>query len=136
MTLPSFILELRDRDNRDRTLQAIRTRYLVILGIWTFVLATYLLCGMTFYLVPIHIIVGLTLLVNTIFYYLIRKWQFPLVIAIGLPADAQNPALVLLSANLPGTSDAPITATELGLNTLSNVLSLPLFKRYLRVFEA
>ncbi len=40
-------------------------------------LATYLLCGMTFYLVPIRIIVGLTLVVNTVGYYLTRRWQFP-----------------------------------------------------------
>jgi pantothenate synthetase len=31
MTLPKFILELQDRENRDRCLQAIRTRYLLTL---------------------------------------------------------------------------------------------------------
>jgi len=82
MTLPRFMLELQDRENRDRYLQAIRTRYLLILGVWTFVVATYLLWGMTFYLVPIHIVVGLTLVVNTISYYLTRRWQFPLTVAI------------------------------------------------------
>jgi len=82
MTLPKFILELQDRENQARYLQAIRTRYLLILGIWTFVVATYLLWGMTFYLVPIHIVVGLTLVVNTVSYYLTRRWQFPLVAAI------------------------------------------------------
>jgi signal transduction histidine kinase len=82
MTLPKFILELQDRENRDRYLQAIRTRYLLILGIWTFVVATYFLWGMTFYLIPIHIVVGLVLLINTVSYYLTRRWQFPLIVAI------------------------------------------------------
>ena len=82
MTLPKFILELQDRENQDRCLQAIRTRYLLILGIWTFVIVTYLLWGMTFYLIPIHIVVGLTLVVNTASYYLTRRWQFPVVVAI------------------------------------------------------
>ena len=83
MTLPGFILELQDRENRDRALQAIRTRYLVILGVWTFAVATYIVWGMSFYLVPIHIVAGLTLVANTVYYYLTRKWQFPLVVAIG-----------------------------------------------------
>ncbi len=82
MTLPKFILELQDRENQDRCLQAIRTRYLLILGIWTFVIVAYLLWGMTFYLILIHIVVGLTLVVNTASYYLTRRWQFPLVVAI------------------------------------------------------
>ena len=82
MILPQFILKLQGRENRDRYLQAIRTRYLLILGIWTFVVATCLLWGMTFYLIPIHIVVGLTLAVNTASYYLTRRWQFPLVAAI------------------------------------------------------
>ena len=82
MTLPKFILELQDRENQDRCLQAIRTRYLLILGVWTFAVATYLLWGMTFYLVPIHIVVGLTLVANTIYHYLTRRWQFPLTVAI------------------------------------------------------
>jgi len=82
MALPRFILELQERGRRDRYLQAIRTRYLLILGIWTFVVATYLVWGMTFYLMPIHIVVGLTLVVNSVSYYLTRRWQFPLVAAI------------------------------------------------------
>ena len=82
MTLPKFILELRDIENRGRYLQAIRTRYLIILGVWTFVMATYLGWGMTFYLVPIHIVVGLALIVNTVSYYLTRRWRFPLIAAI------------------------------------------------------
>jgi len=81
MTLPSFILDLQDIENRDRYLQAIRTRYLLILGVWTFVVATSLVLGMTFYLVPIHIVAGLTLVVNTASYYLTRRWQFPLIAA-------------------------------------------------------
>ena len=82
MTLPKFMLELQDIENRERYLQAIRTRYLLILGIWTFVVATYLVWGMTFYLIPIHIVAGLTLVVNTGSYYLTRRWRFPLVAAI------------------------------------------------------
>lgn len=82
MTLPKFILELQDRENRDRYLQAIRTRYLLILGVWTFVMATYLVWGMTLYLLPIHIVAGLTLVINTVSYYLTRRWQFPLIAAI------------------------------------------------------
>ncbi len=82
MTLPRFILELQNIENRDRYLQAIRTRYLLILGVWTFVMATYLLWGMTFYLIPIHIVTGLVLVVNTASYYLTRRWQFPLIVAI------------------------------------------------------
>jgi len=78
MALPKFILELQDRENRDRYLQAIRTRYLIILGVWTFVIVTYLVWGMTFYFMPIHIVVGLTLVVNSVSYYLTRRWQFPL----------------------------------------------------------
>jgi len=76
------MLELQDGENRDRALQAIRTRYLLILGVWTFVVVTYLLCGMSFYLVPIHIAAGVTLVINTVYYYLLRKWQFLLVVAI------------------------------------------------------
>jgi len=82
MTLPKFILELRDRENRDKYLQAIRTRYLLILGVWTFAVVTYLLWGMTFYLVPIHIVAGLILVINTVSYYLTRRWRFPLAAAI------------------------------------------------------
>ena len=82
MTLPRFILELQDMENRDRYLKAIRTRYLLILGVWTFVMATYLLWDMTFKLIPIHIVVGLTLVINTASYYLTRRWQFPLTVAI------------------------------------------------------
>ena len=81
MALPRFIKEQRDRDNQDRTLQAIKTRSLVILGVWAFVMATYLISGMTFYLVPIHIVAGLTLVVNAVNYYLARRWQFPLIAA-------------------------------------------------------
>ncbi len=73
MTLPKFILELQDRENQDKYLQAIRTRYLLILGVWTFIVATYLLWGMTFYLMPIHIVAGLTLVLNTLSYYLTRR---------------------------------------------------------------
>lgn len=83
MTLPKFILELRDKENQGRCLQAIRTRYLIILGVWTFVVATCLLWGVTFYLVPIHIVAGLTLVINTGSYYLTRRWQFPLIVAIA-----------------------------------------------------
>jgi len=82
MTLPGFILELRDRANQDSSLKAIRTRYLLILGVWTFVVATYLLWGMTFYLTPIHIVAGVLLLANTFYYYLTRRWQFPLTVVI------------------------------------------------------
>ena len=82
MTLPRFILELQDIENRDRYLQAIRTRFLLILGVWTFVVATYLAWGMTFYLIPIHIVAGLTLAVNTVSYYLTRRWRFPLTVAV------------------------------------------------------
>jgi len=82
MTLPRFILELQNRENRDRCLQAIRTRYLLTLAVWTFVMTAYLLWGMTFYLMPIHIVVGLVLLINTVSYYLTRRWQFPLTVAI------------------------------------------------------
>lgn len=83
MALPKFILELQGRENRDRCLQAVRTRYLLILGVWTFVMATYLVWGMTFYLLmPIHIVAGLTLLVNTVAYSLTRRWEFPLIVAI------------------------------------------------------
>ena len=82
MTFPNIILELQGIENRGRYLQAIRTRYLIILGVWTFVVATYLVWGMTFYLVPIHIMVGLILVVNTVSYYLTRRWQFPLIAAI------------------------------------------------------
>ncbi len=82
MTLPKFMLELQDRVNQDRSLQAIRTRYLLILGVWTFVVATHFLWGMTFYLEAIHIVAGLTLLVNTVGYSLTRRWEFPLMAAI------------------------------------------------------
>jgi len=82
MTLPRFILELRDRENQDRCLQAIRARYLLILGVWLFAVAAYLSRGMTFYLVPIHIVAGLALVVNTVSYYLTRRWQFPLTVII------------------------------------------------------
>jgi len=83
MTLPKFILDLQDRENRDRCLQAIRTRYLLALAIWTFIMATYLIWGMDFHLTPIHIVVGLVLLINTVSYYLTRRWQFPLSVAIA-----------------------------------------------------
>ena len=82
MTLPKFLLELQDRENRDRYLQAIRTRYLLILLIWTFVIVTHLVWGMTFYLTAIHIVAGLVLICNTLYYYLTRRWQFPLIVAI------------------------------------------------------
>ncbi len=82
MALPRFILELRDIGNRDRCLQAVRTRYLLALGTWTFIMATYLIWGMDFYLVPIHIVVGTVLVLNTASYYLTRKWQFPLAVAV------------------------------------------------------
>lgn len=82
MTLPKFILEVQDRENRDRCLQAIRTRYLLILGIWTFVIGTYLITGITFRLVSIHIVLGLTMLGNTFYHYLSRRWQFPLGVVI------------------------------------------------------
>jgi len=46
-------------------------------------MATYLVWGMTFYLLmPIHIVAGLTLLVNTVAYSLTRRWEFPLIVAI------------------------------------------------------
>jgi signal transduction histidine kinase len=83
MTLPKFILELQDRENRDRCLQAIRTRYLLTLAVWTFIMATYLIWGMTFYLMPIHIVVGAVFLINTVSYFLTRRWQFPLSVAIA-----------------------------------------------------
>jgi len=82
MALPRFILELRDIGNRDRCLQAIRTRYLLALGVWTFIMATYLIWGMDFYLIPIHIVAGTVCLLNTVSYYLTRKWQFPLAVAV------------------------------------------------------
>jgi signal transduction histidine kinase len=82
MALPKFILELQDRENRDRCLQAIRTRYILTLAVWTFVIAVYFICGMSFYLIPIHIVAGAVFLVNTVSYYLTRKWQFPLIVAI------------------------------------------------------
>ena len=82
MTLPKFILELQNRDNQDRCLQAIRTRYLLTLGIWTFVIVTYLLWGMSFHLVPIHIVAGLVLLSNTFYYYLTKRWRLPRIVAI------------------------------------------------------
>jgi len=82
MTLPKFIIELQARENQDRCLQAIRTRYLLILVIWTFVIVAYLIWGMTFYLTAIHIVAGLVLLINTCYYYLTRRWQFPLTVAI------------------------------------------------------
>ena len=82
MTLPKFILELRGRENQARCLQAIRTRYLLVLGIWTFVIVTYLLWGMSFHLMPIHVVVGIALLGNTFYYYLTRRWQFPVAVAI------------------------------------------------------
>ncbi len=82
MTLPKFVLELQNRENRDRFLQAIRTRYLLILVVWTFVIVTYLIWGMTFYLTPIHIVFGVITVVNTIYYYLTRRWQFSLLVAI------------------------------------------------------
>ncbi len=81
MTLPKFMLELQDRENRDRCLQAIRTRYILTLAVWTFVAATYLTSGTTFYLMPIHIVVGAVFLINTVSYYLTRRWQFPLSVA-------------------------------------------------------
>jgi len=37
---------------------------------------------MTFYLEAIHIVAGLTLLVNTVAYSLTRRWEFPLIVAI------------------------------------------------------
>lgn len=37
---------------------------------------------MTLYLTPIHIVVGLILVLNTLSYYLTRKWQFPLTVAV------------------------------------------------------
>lgn len=83
MTLPKFILELQDRENRDRCLQAIRTRYLLTLAVWTFIMATYLIWGMNFDLMPIHIVVGAVFLINTISYSLTRRWQFPLSVAIA-----------------------------------------------------
>ena len=82
MSFPRFILELRDRANQDRSLQAIRTRYLLILGVWTFVVATHFLWGMTFHMKAIHIVAGVTLLVNTVGYSLTRRWEFPLIAAI------------------------------------------------------
>lgn len=83
MALPRFILELRDVENRERCLQAIRTRYLLALALWTFVMATYLIWGMGFYLIPIHIVVSAVLLINTASYYLTRKWLFPTLVAIA-----------------------------------------------------
>jgi signal transduction histidine kinase len=83
MALPGFILELQDRENQGRYLQAIRTRYLLILGIWAFVTVTRLLFGITFYLTPIHIIAGSLLVINTISFYLTRRWRWPLVTAIS-----------------------------------------------------
>ncbi len=82
MTLPKFLLELQDRENRDRCLQAIRTRYLFILFMWTFVIVAHLVWGMTFYLTVIHIVAGLVLICNTLYYYLTRRWQLPLTVAI------------------------------------------------------
>ncbi len=83
MTLPKFILELQDRENQDRCLQAIRTRYILALAVWTFIMATYLIWGMNFSLTPIHIVVGAVFLTNTVSYFLTRRWQFPLSVAIA-----------------------------------------------------
>lgn len=82
MTLPKFILELQDRQNRDRCLQAIRTRYLLALAVWTFIMATYFIWEIDFSLMPIHIVVGTVFLINTVSYYLTRRWQSPLIVAI------------------------------------------------------
>jgi len=82
MTPSKFFLELQNIENRERCLQAIRTRYLIILGVWLFAVAAYFSRGMTFYLMPIHIVAGLTLILNTVSYYLTRRWQFPLTVAI------------------------------------------------------
>jgi signal transduction histidine kinase len=82
MTLPKFLLELQDRENRDRCLQAIRTRYILALAVWTFIMVTYLIWGMSFHLIPIHIVVGSIFLINTVSYYLTRRWLFPLSVAI------------------------------------------------------
>ena len=37
---------------------------------------------MSFYLAPIHIVAGVTLAANTVYYYLLRKWRFPLLVSI------------------------------------------------------
>lgn len=63
-------------------MQAIRTRYLLILGIWAFVTVTHLLFGVTFYLTPIHIVASVMLVVNTASFYLTRRWRLPLFTAI------------------------------------------------------
>ena len=82
MNIPDFIIELRDRENQNRALLAIMTRYLLIVGIWVFVIVTNLVWGMTFQLIPITIVAGLMLVVNTVSYYLTKKWKFPLIIAV------------------------------------------------------
>lgn len=80
--LPTFVIDLRDRTNQERSLQAIRTRFLLILGVWTFVVCTYLLWGMSYYLNAIHIVCGVTLLANAVAYSLMRRWELPLTITI------------------------------------------------------
>jgi signal transduction histidine kinase len=82
MALPKFLLELQDRENRDRCLQAVRTRFILALAVWTFIMVTYLIWGMDFHLIPIHIIVGAIFLINIVSYYLTRRWRFPLSVAI------------------------------------------------------
>ena len=82
MTQYKFFTELRDIGNRERYLQAIRTRYLIILSVWAFSIVAHLSGGMTFYLAPIHIVTGLTLMLNTVSYCLARRWQSPLTVAI------------------------------------------------------
>jgi len=88
MMQDKFLSELQDRDNRERCLQAIRTRYLIILSVWTFALVAYFSEGMVFYLAPIHIVTGLALIINSVSYYFTRRWQFPLtVVVISTVAD-------------------------------------------------
>lgn len=82
MTQYKFFTELRDIENRERCLQAIRTRYLIILSVWLFVIVAHFTRGMTFYLAPIQIVTLLTLMLNTVSYYLTRRWRFPLAVAI------------------------------------------------------
>lgn len=88
LSFPILTADLRDRANQERALQAIRTRYLLILGVWTFCVVTYLLWGMSYSLNAIHIVAGVILLTNTVAYSVTRRWELPLLVAfISTAAD-------------------------------------------------
>lgn len=80
--LPSFVLDLQDKSNQERSLQAIRTRFLLILAVWTFIVVTYILWEMSYNLNAVHIVCGVTLLINAIAYSMTRRWELPLAIII------------------------------------------------------